>query len=39
MFIVFRNKFPDESREDIFDWCQKYYEYKLGKINPDKYNF
>ncbi len=39
MFIVFRNKFPDESREDIFDWCQKYYQYKIGKIHPDKFNF
>ncbi len=38
MFIVFRTKFPNESREEIFDWCQKYYEYKIGKINPDKFN-
>ncbi len=39
MFKVFRNNFPDESREKIFDWCQKYYQYKIGKINPDKFNF
>ncbi len=39
MFIVFRKNFPNESREDIFDWCLRYYLYKIGKINPDKFNF
>ncbi len=38
MFFVFREEYPNESREEIFDWCQKYYKYKIGKINPDKFN-
>ncbi len=37
MFFLFRKDFPKESREDIFEICLKYYEYKLGKKNPDKF--
>ncbi len=39
MFMIFREEFPNESREEIFEWCQKYYQYKVGKINPDKFHF
>jgi hypothetical protein len=37
MFFMLRKDFPKESREDIFEICLKYYEYKLGKKNPDKF--
>jgi hypothetical protein len=39
MFIIFRKYNPDESKEEIFEWCQKYYQYKIGKIHPDKFYF
>ncbi len=37
MFHIFRELSPDETQEKIYEWCKKYYNFKLGNINPDKY--
>ncbi len=37
MFHIYRNSFPDYTQEEVLQVCLKYYDYKLGKINPDKF--
>jgi hypothetical protein len=39
MFFIFRNSFPDDTQEEVLQACLKYYDYKLGKTNPDKFYF
>jgi hypothetical protein len=39
LFYHFREKFPNDSQEELFQLALDYYEYKLGKINPDKFHF
>lgn len=39
LFYHFRTKFPNDSQEELFQLSLDYYEYKLGKINPDKFHF
>ncbi len=39
MFYIIRDELPEDSNEEIFELCVKYYNYKKGKCNPDKIRF
>ena len=37
MFYIFRRDFPEDTQEESFQLCMRYYDYKMGKANPNKF--